>query len=353
MCFNLSSLINRLRYLLFPFSIIYGIITYLRNWLFDIGFFKAYESDVPVIAVGNLNTGGSGKTPMIEKLIELFAGEFEIALISRGYGRKTKGFLEVQDTFSSEDCGDEPLQIKKKYPDTNVFVDEKRSRGIQQVLQSYPQTSLILLDDAFQHRKVKADFYILVSSFDKLFYADLLLPMGNLRESRFGAKRADLVVITKIPTSLNSQEKEVMRQKVSKYFKGEVYFSGLTYGEFVSPVNSNARLDKSSSILLVTGIAKPQVLNTYMKTLIGEVDHVSFPDHHVFSSNDIERLLKQYKAITNENKALVTTEKDWTRLQSFSSELQEVNVILIPVKISLDGGDQQFSKTIYNRITGQ
>ncbi len=205
-----------LRYLLFPFAILYGIITSIRNILFDKGVLKSYLFDIPIIAVGNLSVGGTGKTPQIEYLIRLLSPKYTVATLSRGYKRKSEGFVLADVNSNAEILGDEPFQMHQKFPNINVAVDADRKNGIEQLLSLSEKPNVILLDDAFQHRKVKAGFYILLSAFDDLFCNDLLLPTGNLRESRSGAKRANVIIITKCPKDLS----EIAQENIIKTIAG-------------------------------------------------------------------------------------------------------------------------------------
>lgn len=321
--------------------------------MYDLGVLKSFQSTIPVIAVGNLNTGGTGKTPMVEKLIEMQFGQSEIALISRGYGRRTKGLREVNVNDLPAQSGDEPIQIKKKFPDVHVLVDEKRVRAIQYVQETYPNTGLIILDDAFQHRSVKATINIVLTSFNGIFYNDYLLPVGNLREFRRNVNRADILVVTKVPIDINPDYRNEMMSKISKYFLKDVFFSGLKYGEEIFPKSYNEPLNKNTSVVLVTGIANPSSLLLYLNVRAQSVVHLKYPDHHQFNSNDVENIVKAYSDVLNEGKVLVTTEKDWTRLREFEVQLKEVNLLIIPVKISFGNEDQLFSKTISDKITNR
>ena len=208
-----------LRKILFPFSFLYGWITSLRNFLFDKGILKSYRFDLPVIAVGNLSVGGTGKTPQIEYLIRLLSDSYKIATLSRGYKRKSEGFVLANKTSNAEILGDEPFQFYQKFPTIQVAVDANRKNGIEQLLLEKQKPEIILLDDAFQHRKVTAGFYIMLTSYDDLFYKDFILPTGNLRESRSGANRADMIIVTKCPQDISEIAQEQIKQKINGYVK--------------------------------------------------------------------------------------------------------------------------------------
>ena len=220
---------NLLRKLLFPFAILYGFITGIRNFLFDKGVLKSYSFDVPIIAVGNLSVGGTGKTPQIEYLIRLLSPSYKVATLSRGYKRKSEGFVLADSTSNAEILGDEPFQFYKKFNNIQVAVDANRKNGIEKLLSQTNKPEVILLDDAFQHRKVKAGFYILLTSYDDLYSDDFILPTGNLRESRTGAKRANLVVVTKCPATLSPDEQNKIQAKLNLTSNQELYFSYIEY----------------------------------------------------------------------------------------------------------------------------
>ncbi|NVK52566.1 MAG: tetraacyldisaccharide 4'-kinase [Flavobacteriaceae bacterium] len=302
-----------LRFLLFPFAILYAIITTVRNFLFDVGVLKSTSFEKPVIAVGNLSVGGTGKTPQIEYLIRLLRANRKLAVLSRGYGRKTNGFICADETKSSEDIGDEPLQFYKKFSDITVAVDENRVHGIAQLRDA----ELVLLDDAYQHRKVKAGFYVLLTKFDALFSNDFVLPVGNLRERRVGASRADVVVVTKCPDIINSVQIKATEQLIRRYFKGPIFFSKISYANVLLS-NGEQQIVASElnkyEILLVTGIANPSPLLQYLDGLNCKYTHQSYPDHHQFTTTDIVQLNKQFLGLKSENKVMVTTEKDFVRL---------------------------------------
>ncbi len=221
----------KVRKLLYPFSLLYGSVTYLRNKFYDKGFFKSHSYEIPVIAVGNLSVGGTGKTPMVEYLIELLKQDRKVATLSRGYKRSSKGFHLLQGSETAAEVGDEPLQFKNKFPEVLVAVDESRSHGIEQLLQNSTPPDLILLDDAFQHRKVKAGLYILLTPYQKLYSNDLVLPAGDLREPKAGAKRADIVIVTKCPENFSEKEEKKVASKLKLQERQQLYFSSINYSE--------------------------------------------------------------------------------------------------------------------------
>lgn len=323
-----------LRFLLFPFAVIYDVVTTIRNLFFDVGIFKQTSFKIPVIVVGNLSVGGTGKTPQIEYLIRLLQNDFKVAVLSRGYRRKTTDFVLLNDAHVALDVGDEPLQYFKKFKNINVAVDANRVEGIQKLMKD-KSPELVLLDDAYQHRKVKGSFYVLLTKFDDLFIDDFLLPTGNLRESRGGAKRANVIVVTKCPADLNQQQQETIKKKLEKYQK-EVFFTTISYGA-ISSTKKTISIDdlKEYKILLITGIANPNPLLAFLNDQKIDFKHLKFGDHHNFSSTETENIQQEFDAITSTKKIILTTEKDFVRLEK-SIE----NLFYIPIETSFLANQQ-------------
>ncbi|MCH3883171.1 tetraacyldisaccharide 4'-kinase [Tenacibaculum aquimarinum] len=335
-----------LRFLLFPIAVIYDLITSIRNFLFDKGFFKATSFNVPVIAVGNLSVGGTGKTPQIEYLIRLLKNENKIAVLSRGYKRKSKGFLKLNETHTAEDVGDEPLQYFKKFNNIRVAVDADRTNGITQLLKGENSPEIVLLDDAYQHRKVKASLYILLTKYNDLFTDDFLLPTGNLRESRRGASRASIIIVTKCPTDLSVQEQQKIRGKINLEAHQQLFFSSISYDENISGSENISVNDLNKhEVVLVTGIANPKPLTTYLNTKGINYTHLNFPDHHAFSGKDIVNIQNTFKAISSDKKIILTTEKDYVRLED---KLKDVSYLGIKTNFLLE--DNLFDEAIKSHI---
>lgn len=314
-----------IRYLLFPLAILYDGVTTLRNAFYDHGIFKSTKFNLPVIAVGNLSVGGTGKSPMIEYLIRLLKNK-KIATLSRGYKRKTKGFMLLDDNHTAADVGDEPLQFYQKFPEITVAVDANRVHGIQQ-LQGKVSPEVVLLDDAFQHRKVTAGYYILLTKYDDLFSDDLVLPTGNLRESSRGAHRADVIVVTKCPNNLSSEKQESIRIRLQSFPNQLVFFSTISYHNTIKGNDLIPLQDLNQyEICLVTGIANPQPLLDFLKVQGVKLHHEKFPDHHEFSSSDIEQIRRRYDQISSQKKLLLTTEKDYMRLSGKISNLSYIEI---------------------------
>jgi tetraacyldisaccharide 4'-kinase len=317
--------VDILKWLLFPFSMIYFIITSIRNFCYDTGIFKSYSSRTTTICVGNLSVGGTGKSPMIEHLIYLYKEDYNIAVLSRGYKRTTSGFIEVCPEMSVEDAGDEPLQFKRKFNDIKVFVDANRKNALEQIEKNHPDVNLILLDDAYQHRRVKADINILLTTFAKPFYRDFILPVGRLRESKTGKKRADFIIVTKCPSELDSKEIENILRKINASQHQKVLFSKISYDQKLYNLTTSLELKDFDNFLLVTGIANPKPLVSFLKNQQKTFSHLKFPDHHNFTSTEIENLVSG-------NKPILTTEKDFTRLQRDIKE----NIYYLPIGVKLN-----------------
>lgn len=299
------------RWLLYPVSLIYGSVTFLRNKCYDWGICKSYSIPGKSICVGNLSTGGTGKTPHVAYLTDFLKEEKNTAILSRGYGRKTTGFLWVKLESRSTEVGDEPLFYARKF-DTrvNVAVCEKRAEGIQRIQREHPNTELIILDDAYQHRAVQAGFTILLTDHNQPFYKDHMLPTGHLREWRIGKKRADCVVVTKCPAETDeSSRKEI----VSRIGIGseKVFFSHIAYGQIVPLL---LEVDEPANVLLVTGIANAAPLLRHL-TPHYNVEHLEYPDHYTFSASDIRAIHQKFDTFAGEPKIILTTEKDFMRLK--------------------------------------
>ena len=331
-----------LRKILFPFAVLYGIITSIRNWCYDKGIFKSYSFDIPIIAVGNLSVGGTGKTPQIEYLIRLLQDNYQLATLSRGYKRKTEGFLLASEKETAATLGDEPFQMFQKFPKILVAVDVNRKNGIEKLLAQKIKPDVILLDDAFQHRKVRAGLYILLTAYDDLYSDDFILPTGNLRESRRGAKRAQIVVVTKCPNTISEEEKQRIQSKLNLKSNQKLYFSTIAYDDLVYDANNALPVSeiKLKDKLLLAGIAKPDLFFDYLKQPKDEV--LIFPDHHHFTENDIKNIDNKAK-----NQLIITTEKDYVRLSN--STLQSA-IYYLPIKSKFLFNSDEFNKTINDYV---
>lgn len=333
---------NVLRKILFPFAILYGFITTVRNFLFDKGILKSTTFNVPVIAVGNLSVGGTGKTPQIEYLIRLLSDKYKVATLSRGYKRKSEGFVLANATSNAEILGDEPFQFYQKFPNIQVAVDANRTNGITQLLSQHEKPEIILLDDAYQHRKVKAGFYILLTSFDDLYADDFMLPTGNLRESRSGANRANIVVVTKCPSNLSNEKQEEIRLKLNLTCSQQIFFTFIDYDDEIYNKDEKIAVSeiKNEPKILLAGIAKPKPFFDYLKNETDEC--LTFPDHHHFSNADLEEIQKKAQ-----NKKIITTEKDYVRLKDSNLISQ---LYYLPIKSTFIANRQNFDATILEYV---
>lgn len=328
------------RYLFFPFAVLYGWITSVRNFLFDKGILKSHAFDVPVIVVGNLSVGGTGKTPQIEYLIRLLSPNYKLATLSRGYKRKSTGFILADANATAELLGDEPFQIHQKFPQIQVAVDADRKNGIEQLLALKVKPDVILLDDAFQHRKVKAGFYILLSAYNDLYCNDFMLPTGNLRESRSGAKRADMLIITKCPKNLSENAQQEIKNKIG--LETPVYFSYIDYDDLVYNQSESKKVSqiKEMDKLVIAGIAKPEPFFEYLE--VSKEDRMVFPDHHFFTEKDMQRIEDNAK-----NKMIITTEKDYVRL---ANRNLKAPIYYLPIKSGFLSNKELFDAEVVNFV---
>jgi tetraacyldisaccharide 4'-kinase len=306
------------RALLFPISLLYGLAIRIRNFLFNAGIFGSRSFDIPIIGIGNLSTGGNGKTPMAEYLIRLLKDQYRVVVLSRGYGRKTRGYYEVKPGESYLKSGDEPAQISTKFPDIKVFVCERRVRGIKNILKKHPETEVILLDDAFQHRWVKPGLSFLLSDYYHPFTRDWLLPAGNLREHRKNVKRADSIIITKSPKVLSPYTIQGILADIKPKEHQHLFFNFIQYTGLKSFRQNEKEVIKKkfTNILLFTGVANPYHLEEYLGDRCSTLDSIHFPDHHDFRAKDIDKIIDHFHSIISKNKIIVTTEKDIMRLKS-------------------------------------
>ncbi|MCB0508305.1 MAG: tetraacyldisaccharide 4'-kinase [Bacteroidetes bacterium] len=331
--------------LLSPFAFIYGAIMTLRNWLYKSHFIGSTHFEIPVIAVGNLSVGGNGKTPFIELLIELFYHQYNIAVLSRGYKRKTSGFMLVHSHHKATEVGDEPLMLKLKYPNVTVSVGEERVVAIPKLLSLQPQTQVILLDDAFQHQSVRPDVNILLTAYDKPFYEDSILPLGSLREFASGKERANIIVVTKCPENLGEQEQTSIIKKIQPKQNQKIFFATQLYFPAYHLFNPEERIDlnnKNNVYALITGIANSTYIKNYVEVHSKSVVHFEFSDHHTFELKELESIAKNYPEL----KTWITTEKDAVRLGIFKQWFDEngIKLYCLPIKTKLlSKNEQEFS----------
>ena len=369
----MKMLIKILKYLLWPLSLIYGGVIIVRNWLYDNGFFNVFESKIPTINIGNLTVGGTGKTPHVEYLIKLLNQTHQLATLSRGYGRKTTGFIEANINSDASEIGDEPLQIFKKFGRNNltvsvgedtdrgnsltvsvgedtdqgkknieVFVCEKRANGLQRIEVNNPAINLIILDDAFQHRAIKSKINILITDYNRLFFNDLMLPSGLLREPKSGVKRADAIIVSKCPTDISQQKKENIRQQIQHYSKPNcpIFFSTFQH-EFPQPYfQDQPKFDIKKPTILLSGIAQPQHFEAAARHQFSIDSHLIFKDHHSFSEQDLPKTDYQ----------ILTTEKDLVKITPLLNS-EQINFYFWPIEVHfLEDNNQNFDDWLVTQI---
>lgn len=348
-----------LKILLYPASWIYGIIVYIRNNLYDYKLFKSTEFEIPVISIGNITVGGTGKTPHTEYLVGLLKKHVNVATLSRGYKRKTKGFRLVETTSPASEVGDEPLQIKQKFPEVTVAVDEKRVRGINELLKdSQKSPDAILLDDAFQHRQVTPGINILLIDFNRPIEKDQLLPVGRLRERIYQRRRANIIVYTKCPDEITPITRRITMKEVNLRPYQSLYFTIMVYGNpmpvYPERIKKSVKTeDIRQPVILLSGIADPGPLQRYLASQYAVIDELIFEDHHHFTPADLKAIENAFVKYQNENPVIITTEKDAMRLREENGlpEFIQSQFYYIPLKIKfLDHEGKSFDKTIVGYV---
>jgi tetraacyldisaccharide 4'-kinase len=339
------------RIFLFPVALLYGLMVSISNLMYRIGWLKSVGFSIPVISVGNLSVGGAGKTPHIEWLIEHLSPYLRVGVLSRGYKRKTKGYLQVSGEMSALTAGDEPLQFKRKYPLCLVAVCESRTFGIPQMLIDDSELQVILLDDAFQHRSVRPGLNILLTEYTRPFTKDFLLPVGRLREWRSGYQRADMILVTKCPIDLNQIDQDWWKRELKPNQNQQVYFTYYTYGNPYYYLNQNSKiiLEEDMDILLVSAIARTDYLLQFLEEKVNTVRLMEFEDHHFFSNYEMAQIAKEFSAIESGKKVIITTEKDAMRIEIHRDyiESHRMPVFVLPVKVAFhDGKENEYEEGI-------
>lgn len=341
------------RILLFPFSLLYWLGILTRNFLYDRGILKSASFGMPLICVGNLATGGTGKSPMVEYLVTLLRGEFRVATLSRGYKRKTKGYVLASPQSTALEIGDEPMQFHLKFPDVPVAVGEERIVAIPQLLHDKPAVQAIILDDAFQHRSIRPGLNILLTDYTNLFTRDFYLPTGDLRDLKSNYKRAGIIVVTKCPPALQEEEARKLREEIRPLPGQPVFFTTIVYGD-IYHISSGEKypLKEKTEILLVTGIANPRPLKKMLEAQHKGYQMLQYPDHHIFTIDDLEEIRQKFSALPGKDKIILTTEKDAVRLQKFQAEIAALPFYVIPVRheFLLNGG-ADFDQRVRSFIT--
>ncbi|MBI1342589.1 MAG: tetraacyldisaccharide 4'-kinase [Terrimonas sp.] len=341
------------RILLLPFALMYWLIISLRNWMYNKKILPSVSFGLPVICVGNLSVGGTGKSPMVEYLIRLLQAEFKIATLSRGYKRRTRGYVLADNNSTALDIGDEPQQFHEKFPSVPVTVGEKRVEAIPQLLHDHPETECIILDDAFQHRAVVAGLNILLTDYNNLFTRDFYLPTGDLRDLKSGYKMADLIVVTKCDPKISEQEKLTITEEISPLPQQHVFFTANSYSHpyHILDKHDRVRLSTPQDILLITGIANPAPLKHLLELHAASYNMMHFPDHHIFTIDDWRDIQKKFAQLQGAHKIILTTEKDAVRLSKFSNEMKGLPLYVIPLEhFFLFEEENKFQQLVLNFI---
>ncbi|MGZ3931767.1 MAG: tetraacyldisaccharide 4'-kinase [Bacteroidia bacterium] len=356
-CSYLKTLSSLAKIPLLPLAWIFGLITFIRNRLYDGGLLKKTTFTTHTICVGNLAVGGTGKTPHVDYLINLLKDEQKIATLSRGYKRKTTGFVLATTLSSSHDIGDEPLLYKSRHPGISVAVDANRVKGVKKLLEQEPQPTVILLDDAFQHRSIKCGLNIVVSDYSHLYYNDYLMPVGRLREGKQGIRRADVIVVSKTPEKTTAVDIRNILKDIKPLPHQQVFFSYLKYGELYSISNPDEKISTLDDLfrfrlIVFTGIANPQPMLTYLKEFSASVSHLPFGDHYDYKPQDLDNIQKYYHSIEGGNKLIVTTEKDLMRLKNHElwGIAQRMNIFALPVEVTFKEGEEDFNNLILKYV---
>lgn len=336
-----------------PFSLIYGGIVWLRNWLFDKKYLKSATFNFPIICIGNLAVGGTGKTPMTEYLVRFLKNDLKTATLSRGYKRKTSGFAIADERTTALEIGDEPMQFHQKFPDLIVAVGESRLEAIPQLLQARPETELIILDDAFQHRWVNAGLNIVLTEYNNLYTRDFMLPAGDLRDVRTSIKRADIIIVTKCEPGLSAREKKRLLKEIRPLDRQHVFFTKIDYAP---PYHLFSKQEISigfnDTVFLICGIASPRHLKEFLTAKVHSYHMLRYPDHHIFDMDDLDEIKKEFKQITGTNKLILTTEKDAVRLLKFEPELKDFPIYVLPIQHSFLFGEAAEFEAILRGFIG-
>jgi tetraacyldisaccharide 4'-kinase len=340
--------------LLYPLSFCYHLVTKQRNRMFDKGRLKSSSFGIPTVVVGNLSVGGSGKTPMVEFLVNYFSQKYKLTVLSRGYGRKTKGFFWADSSLGPGEIGDEPFQIYSKFRDKiSVAVGEDRVAAIRKIQDSKPDTDLIILDDAYQHRYLKADFYLLLTTYQNPFFSDSVMPLGKLREAPEGASRADLIIVTKCPAEMDESMMKTYKKSIAKYSQAKTIFSHIQYAH-PFPVFDKTQREKQNAIV-VSGIANDRLFIEACHKRYKVINILSFADHHHYRISDVQKMVAMVKS--NPETMLITTEKDAVKLKNprFHEYLAEIPIFALPIKVKMSAKDEdylilQISKAIAEKV---
>lgn len=344
-----SLLLTLVKYVSLPFALLYGFIIFIRNKFYDWKIFSSIEFSIPIISVGNITVGGTGKSPHIEYLIELLSQKYKIATLSRGYRRHTRGFKLANLQSDAREIGDEPFQFKSKFPLIEVAVAEERMTAIPQLLQTRHDLQVILLDDAYQHRTVKPGLNILLSDYNRMYTRDYIMPFGLLRESRKASERADLILVTKCPQNLSEIEKNKLINEIKPLSEQQIFFSTIQYKNLYPLTAFTNNIQRNTEVLLVTGIANPKPLEEHLKKQFSKVHNLEYKDHHYFTFDDLEEIKQTFESLTSESKIIVTTEKDAARLMLLKEKINEFQLPFYAQSIGIEflfNQQEQFNEQI-------
>jgi tetraacyldisaccharide 4'-kinase len=346
-------LLSILRYASLPLAFLYALVIAFRNWLYKRGYSQSLRFTIPIINVGNLSVGGTGKTPHTAYLISLLHPLLQVATLSRGYKRATRGFVLANDSTTAWEIGDEPMQYKMEFPHVEVCVCEDRILAVPLLLQRKPQVKALLLDDAFQHRSIAPSLQILITDYNKLYSRDYILPFGMLREFRSGANRADIIIVSKCPENLQLDNAEKIKQELKLLPSQKIFYSYLKYNSCYS-IFTNQEIDiQKKSVVIVSGIANPSPMLDYLRPIVKEFHYLQYRDHHYFAAEDVEEMIEAYSNLNADNKCIITTEKDATRLMLHKEKFIEkkIAVVALPIEIQfLFQQGNEFNTVIVNHI---
>ena len=328
-----KSVLKSVRILLLPFALLYWIVIAVRNFLYDTKIVKSSSFALPIICVGNLAVGGTGKSPMTEYLVELLKKQWKVATLSRGYKRKTRGYALANEQTTALEIGDEPMQFHTKFPDIAVAVGEERLVAVPQLLHDRPDTQVIILDDAFQHRRIRAGLNIVLTECSNLFTRDFYLPVGDLRDLKSRYKKAQIVVVTKCNPAMTEEEKQKLIKEIKPKQGQSLFFTTINYGRPYHILNkSSFDITAGTEVLLVSGIANPRPLQSWLQANSKGYQLQRYSDHHIFTIDDLKAIKKRFEAMTSASKIVLTTEKDAVRLIKFNTEIKEWPLYVMPVR---------------------
>lgn len=342
------------RLFLFPLAYVYGLLIIFRNWLYDKKIIGSVTFNLPIICVGNLSVGGTGKSPMVDFIVSFLKKKYPVATLSRGYKRRTSGYILAGEQSTAIEIGDEPMQFHIKHPDITVSVGEKRIEAIPQLLYDRPETRLIILDDAFQHREIDAGMNILLTDYANRYTHDFYLPTGDLRDQRSSASRADIIVVTKCPPGLTEHERFLIMQEINPTPDQKVFFTAIQYNTPYHIVGGKPlAISKSHEVLLVCGIANPEPLTDYIHEASKTYDALFYSDHHIFSIDDIRDIKDRFDQMAVDKKMILTTEKDAVRLVKFHTQLASLPFYVLPISLKFLFGQQAAFESLIERYPQQ